>query len=104
MGPEFKKRSVLRSAPSSGEWTTILKKPRLALVGSAPITPITTKERQEIDMRVKEECEQLRKVYPEVHGKVADFITHTVTDRTLHVSVRFIEARTFAFAMPPASS
>jgi hypothetical protein len=55
-------------------------------------------------MRVKEECEQLRKVYPEVHGKVADFITHTVTDRTLHVSVRFIEARTFAFAMPPASS
>ena len=58
--------------------------------GRAPITVITGQERKEIAKRIKKEREQLRRAYPEVHGKV-DFITHTITDGTLYVSVRFTE-------------
>ena len=59
------------------------------------MTPITTKERKEIAKRIKKEREQLRKVYPEVHGKDVDLITHTVTDGTLYVSVRFMDGTNF---------
>src|SRR5207249_548169 len=44
--------------------------------------------------------EELRKVYPEVRGKVVDFISHTVTDGTLYVSVRFTDDTNFSFATP----
>ncbi len=33
---------------------------------------------------------------PEVHGKVVDFISHTVTDGTLYVSVRFMDETNFS--------
>ena len=43
----------------------------------------------------KKEREHLRKVYPEVRGEVVDFITHTVTDGTLYVSIRFMDGTNF---------
>src|SRR5258707_13265405 len=49
------------------------KKPKIAWVGSTPITQITAKERREIAKRIEKQQEQLRKTYPEVHGKVVDF-------------------------------
>jgi hypothetical protein len=75
------------------------KKPKVDWVGSTPITPTTpiiTKERKEIGKRIEKEREQLRKVYPEVHGKVVDFISHTVTDGTLYISVRFTDETHFS--------
>jgi len=71
------------------------KEPKIVWVGSTPITRITAKERREIAKRVKKQQEQLRKTYPEVHGKVVDFITHTIDDRTLYFAVRFEDQTSF---------
>ena len=71
------------------------KEPKIVWVGSTPITRITAKERREIAKRVKKQQEQLRKTYPEVHGKVVDFITHTIDDGTLYFSVRFKDKTSF---------
>jgi hypothetical protein len=48
-----------------------------------------------MDKRIKKRQEQLRKRYPEVHGKVVDFITHTIDDGTLYFSVRFKDETSF---------
>lgn len=42
------------------------------------MTPMTPKERGEMERRSKRREELLRGRYPEVHGKVVDFITHTI--------------------------
>jgi|KBSSwiStaDraftv2_1062776.scaffolds.fasta_scaffold472593_2 hypothetical protein len=39
--------------------------------------------------------ERLRRKYPEVHGKVVDFITHTIDDGTLYLTVRFTDQTSF---------
>jgi len=39
-------------------------KRKVVPVGSARITPVTSKERKEIAKQIKKEREQLRKVYP----------------------------------------
>ena len=71
------------------------KKPKVVWVGSTPITPITAKESRKIDKRIRKRREKLRKRYPEVHGKVVDFITHTIDDGTLYFTVRFTDQTSF---------
>jgi len=71
------------------------KQMKAVWVGRKPVTPISTKERKKIAQRIKKEREELRKSYPEIHGKVVDFISHTVTDGTLSVSVRFMDETNF---------
>ena len=65
-------------------------------VGNTPITPFTAKEHREIEKQIARRQEQLRNVYPEIHGKVVDFITHTVTDGTLYVSIHFKDRTNFS--------
>jgi hypothetical protein len=49
------------------------------------MTRITAEERREIEKRSKQQEERLlRRKYPEVHGKVVDFITHIIDDGTLY--------------------
>jgi len=48
-----------------------------------PLTPITTKERRKLDNSIKKKYARFRRRYPEVHGKVVDFITHSIEDGTL---------------------
>ena len=72
------------------------KKRRVVWVGGKPVAPIAAKERKEIATRIKKKRKQLRKVYPEVHGKVVDFITHGVSDGTLYVSIRFTDNTNFS--------
>ena len=50
------------------------KKPKVVWVGSTPITPITDKESRKIDKRIRKRREKLRQRYPEVHGKVVDYM------------------------------
>jgi hypothetical protein len=50
---------------------------------------MTVNQRKQIAKKIKKERERLRKIYPEVRGKVVDFITHGVSDGVLYVSVRF---------------
>jgi hypothetical protein len=72
------------------------KKPKVVSYGDTPLTPITAKERREIHKRIKKRQEQLRKRYPEIHGKVVDFVTHSVQDGTLYVSIRFKDKTHFS--------
>jgi hypothetical protein len=70
--------------------------PKVVWVGSTPVTPITAKERREINKRIKRRRERLRGRYPEVHGKVVDFITHSIVDGTLYFTVRFKDKTDFS--------
>ena len=59
------------------------------------MTRITPEERREIEKRSKQREARLRRKYPEVHGKVVDFITHTIEDGTLYFTVRFTDKTSF---------
>jgi len=72
------------------------KKPKVVWVGSTPITPVSAKERRELGKRVKQRYEALRRKYPEVHGKVVDFINNSIEDGTLYISVRFKDKTEFS--------
>jgi|SRR6266851_1146673 len=72
------------------------KKPKVVWVGGTPVTSFTAKERKKIDKRIKKKYERLRRRYPEVHGKVVDFISHSVEDGTLYFTVRFKDKTDFS--------
>jgi hypothetical protein len=59
------------------------------------MTQTTAKERRAIEKRSKHREEGLRRKYPEVHGKVVDFITDTIDDGTLYFTVRFEDKTSF---------
>ena len=59
------------------------------------MAPMTPKERREMEGRCKQREGRLRRKYSEVHGKVVDFITHTVDDGTLYFTVRFTDQTSF---------
>jgi len=54
-----------------------------------PITPATAKELKSINKRIRKKYKRHRRRYPEVHGKVVDFITHAIEDGTLYLGIRF---------------
>ncbi len=58
----------------------------------APITPV---ERQKLETRSKQREARLRRKYPEIHGKVVDFISHTIDHGTLYFAVRFTDQTSF---------
>jgi len=72
------------------------KKPKVVWVGSTPITPVSAKEHREIAKRIKKRYERLRRRYPEVHGKIVDFISHSIQDGTLYFTVRFKDKTDFS--------
>jgi methanogenic corrinoid protein MtbC1 len=74
----------------------VAKKHKVVWVGSTPTTSITAKERKQVAKRLEKEGARLGKIYPELQGKVVDFITHGVSDGTLYVSVRFADKTNFS--------
>src|SRR5260370_41499904 len=72
------------------------RKPKAVCEGDPPLTPITAKERREIDKSIKRKYDRFRRRYPEVHGKVVDFITHSIEDGTRYFSVRFKDKTDFS--------
>ena len=72
------------------------KKPKVVWVGSTPITPITDKQSRKIDKRLQKRQELLRQRYPEVHGKVVDYISHSIDDGTLFFTVAFKDKTNFS--------
>jgi hypothetical protein len=72
------------------------RKPKVTWVDGIAITPFTAQERKKIGKRVKKKYERFRKRYPEVHGKVVDFITHSIEDGTLYFSGRFKDKTDFS--------
>jgi len=64
--------------------------------GDTRLTPITTKERRKLDKSIKKKYARLRRRYPEVHGEVVDFISHSIEDGTLYFTVRFKDKTDFS--------
>jgi len=59
------------------------------------MTRITAEEQSAIEKRSKQREARLRRKYPEAHGKVVDFITHTIDEGTLYFTVRFTDKTSF---------
>ena len=72
------------------------KKPEVMNFGGTPITAFSVKERKKIDKRIKKRYQALRTRYPEVHGKIVDFISHSIQDGTLYITVRFKDKTDFS--------
>lgn len=72
------------------------RKPKSVWVAGTAVTPISAKERRKIDKRTRKLYDQLRERYPEVHGKVVDFVTHSIEDGTLYFGVRFTDTTEFS--------
>lgn len=72
------------------------RKPKAGCDEDTPLTPITAKERRKIRKSIKKKYDGFRRRYPEVHGKVVDFITHSIEDGTLYFSVRFKDKTDFS--------
>ena len=70
-------------------------KKRKAVRGS-PVTPITAKARRRIDKAIKKKYARFRRKYPQVHGKVVDFITNSIEDGMLYFTVRFADKTDFS--------
>jgi len=72
------------------------KKPKTVRVGDTSVTPISPEENRKLDERIKKRHEALRRRYPEVHGKVVDFINNSIEDGTIYISVRFTDKTEFS--------
>lgn len=72
------------------------KKRKAVRSGGSPVTTITAKERRRIDNAIKKKYAGFRRKYPEVHGKVVDFISNSIEDGMLYFSVRFTDKTEFS--------
>jgi hypothetical protein len=55
------------------------------------VTPVGRTERVKIAKRLAKRYDSLRKKYPEVHGKVEDFVSNSVDDGTLYFTIGFTD-------------
>lgn len=77
------------------------KKPNTVRVGNTEIKPLTARERKRLDKKIAARHERLRKTYPEIHGKVVDWISHSVEENSLYVNVRFKDKTQFSLSFVP---
>lgn len=71
------------------------QKPEVVPVGDAPVRLFPSKDRAKIAQRIRKRNERLRGRFPEVHGKVVDFIDQSIEDGSLYISVRFKDQTDF---------
>ena len=71
-------------------------RPRIVWVGTTPVTLFSRQQRKKIRKLVKKRLMRYRKRYPEVRGKVVDYIRHSVDDGTLSVTVAFKDKTAFS--------
>jgi hypothetical protein len=77
------------------------RKPKTVPVGNIAVSPITAKERKELDKRIKKRHERLRKRFRETHGKVVDWVSHYVEEGSLYVCIRFKDETDFSLQFSP---
>ena len=65
------------------------------------IKPIDASEHQRWEQRIRERHEKPRRKYPKIHGKVIDWISHSIEDNCLYVSVRFKDKTQFSLRFIP---
>ena len=73
------------------------KKPRVAWVGTTSVTPITSKERKKLHELTEKRLDMQRSKYPEIRGKVVDYISNSIDDGVLCVNVCFKDKTQFSF-------
>ena len=56
----------------------------------------TKKRRELLETRVEASKKRLRKLYPELHGKTLDFVSHAVEEQVLFISIRFTDGTDFS--------
>src|SRR6201984_1507095 len=70
---------ALQEARQVAVWRTIMpKKRKIVWVGNTPVTLITPKERRKLQKLRKKRLDVRRRKYPEVRGKVVDYISHSI--------------------------
>jgi hypothetical protein len=72
------------------------EKPKVVWVGSSPITRISETQSRELDRRIQMHKERLRKRYPEIHGRIVDYVSHSIEDGTLFMNVVFKDKTNFS--------
>ena len=77
------------------------KKQKTVMVNGTPVTPITSNERKKLRKWMKKRLERLRKKYPEVRGKVVDYISHSFEEGNLYISIRFRDKTDFSLTFSP---
>lgn len=77
------------------------KKPKVAMVGHIPVTPVTAAEHRRINKRIKKTYAQYRKQYKEVHGKKVDWINYSYEEGELYISIRFTDGTNFSLDFCP---
>ena len=56
----------------------------------------TTKEREKIQKKIERTYDKLRNKYPEIRGKVVDFVQQSVSDGIVYVGIRFTDKTVFS--------
>jgi hypothetical protein len=72
------------------------KTPEIVWVGSTPVTRVTPEERRKLHKLMKKRLAMRRKKYPEVRGKVVDYITHSVENGTVYFTLWFKDKTAFS--------
>jgi hypothetical protein len=72
------------------------KSQKVASANRAPVPPITMKGHKKIGEQIERTDAKLRKRYPEIHGKVVDFVQQSVSDGILYVGIRFTDKPVFS--------
>lgn len=69
--------------------------------GNIKVRPITAQERIILAKKISKRHERLRNRYPEIHGKVVDWVSHCIEEGTLYVNIRFKDKTDFSFEFSP---
>jgi hypothetical protein len=55
-----------------------------------------TKEREKIQKKIERTYDKLRNKYPEIRGKVVDFVQQSISDGIVYVGIRFTDKTVFS--------
>ncbi len=75
----------------------MIKKRRSRKAVPTSRTPVssTAKERKKIQKKIDRTYDKLRSKYPEIRGKVVDFVQQSVSDGIVYVGIRFTDKTVF---------
>jgi hypothetical protein len=93
-----KKKGSRRSASVQTHQTVNSTKAKRApetKLDDLPVKPLTPQEHRVLDHLIERCDKRLRRRYSEVHGKVVDWVTHSIQDGHLHINVRFKDKTEF---------
>jgi len=79
-----------------------MAKPKAVQEGNITVAPISAKQQKILEEKIKKRHERLRRRYREVHGKIVDWVSHSlVEDGSLYVSIRFMDKTDFSLQFSP---